>query len=188
MCTGIFARRARVDEALIGYLEAALADPRTLAWIEESAIARAAELSRRPSVSGQDPRARQAQLGREIERMVDAIATVGASPALSTRLRAAEAELGALKRATTRATVSALPAAVRQRARAMARDLAGALRQETGRAREALRAAFGEIRLVPEGERVYAEFEDAAERLMLAVGGDMGLVAGECNLTRIEVG
>ena len=49
-----------------------------------------------------------------------------------------------------------------------------------------LRAAFGEIRLVADGEEVVAEF--AAERLMLAVGGaSMGRVAWACNLDEIRL-
>ena len=77
---------------------------------------------------------------------------------------------------------------MRARVRALADGLEAALREETPRAREALRAAFGEIRLVADGEEVVAEFEDAAERLMLAVGGaSMGRVAGACNLDEIRL-
>jgi len=75
---------------------------------------------------------------------------------------------------------------MRARVRALADGLEAALREETPRAREALRAAFGEIRLVADGEEVVAEF--AAERLMLAVGGaSMGRVAGACNLDEIRL-
>ena len=72
---------------------------------------------------------------------------------------------------------------MRARVRALADGLECALLEETPRAREALRAAFGEIRLVADGEKLFAEFEDAAERLLIAVGGaSMGRVAGACNL------
>lgn len=186
VCAGVKARRQGVDQALIGHLEATLRDPATIAWIENEAVARAAELNRSTSIA--DQRARQAVLGREIDRLTEAIATVGVSPALGKRLREAETELDAIKRAQARASVSALPSAVRARARALAADLTGALRQETGRAREALLATFGEIKLIPNGEQVFAEFDTPAERLMLAVGGGaLSRVAGECKRTRIKV-
>ena len=72
-----------------------------------------------------------------------------------------------------------LPAAIRMRVRALANDLRGVLQRETKPGREALRATFGSIRLVPEEGVIYAEFDDAAENLLLAVGGaSLGRVAG----------
>jgi hypothetical protein len=58
-----------------------------------------------------------------------------------------------------------LPAAIRMRVRALANDLRGVLQRETKLAREALRATFGSIRLVPEEGAIFAEFDNAAERL-----------------------
>jgi hypothetical protein len=66
-----------------------------------------------------------------------------------------------------RADVTTLPAAIRSRVRALASDLAGVLQRETSIARETLRATFGAIRLVPDAGAVYAEFDDAAENLLL---------------------
>ena len=63
--------------------------------------------------------------------------------------------------------------------RALLRDLGGALTAELPVARDALRAALGDVRLQPEGDGVYAVFEDTADRLLLrAVGDGMGRVAG----------
>jgi hypothetical protein len=71
-----------------------------------------------------------------------------------------------------------LPAAIRMRVRALANDLRGVLQRETKLAREALRATFGPILTLDKG-MVYAEFDDAAENLLVAVGGaSMGRVAG----------
>ena len=59
-------------------------------------------------------------------------------------------------------------------------DLRGALGQDLARSRDVLRATMGEVTLAPEGAELYAEFENTAERLALAVGGaKMGRVAGE---------
>lgn len=67
-------------------------------------------------------------------------------------------------------------------------NLEAALRGDTVRAREALRESFGEIRLKPDGEDLFLEFESTADRLALAVGdGKIGRVAGTCNLTRLHL-
>ena len=55
-----------------------------------------------------------------------------------------------------------------------------ALRTDMARARDALRAVLGDVQLIEENGAVYAECGNAAERLLLAVGGvSMGRVAGE---------
>ncbi len=57
--------------------------------------------------------------------------------------------------------------------------LEAALRTDVGRARDALRAMLGNVELIEENGAVYAECDNAAERLLLAVGGvSMGRVAG----------
>jgi hypothetical protein len=54
-----------------------------------------------------------------------------------------------------------------------------ALRTDVARARDALRAMLGDVQLIEESGAVYAECDNAAERLLLAVGGvSMGRVAG----------
>ena len=47
-------------------------------------------------------------------------------------------------------------------------DLRGSLSREPGRSREILRELLGEIRLQPEGEEIYAEFETRPERIFLS--------------------
>ncbi len=177
VCAGIAARREEVDRVLIEHLQHEVLAPTMLAEIERTAIQRALEFAR--ASRDADHSARITELRREIERLADGIATVGVSPALADRLRRAEADLEALNRLRTRADVTMLPAAIRIRARALANDLRGVLQRETSLAREALRATFGSIRLVPDEGAIYAEFDDAAENLLLAVGGaSLGRVAG----------
>ncbi|WP_133660575.1 hypothetical protein [Paraburkholderia sp. BL10I2N1] len=54
-----------------------------------------------------------------------------------------------------------------------------ALRSDLARARDALRALLGDVQLIEENGAVYAECDNAAERLPLADGGmSMGRVAG----------
>ena len=75
--------------------------------------------------------------------------------------------------------MTTLPSAIRSRVRALAKDLEGSLYRELPKARAALRATLGDIVLVQDGDAVYAECDDAAESLLLAVGGaSLGWVAG----------
>ena len=122
---------------------------------------------------------REQRVQREIERLTEAIAQIGLSSALAERLRKAEAERDALKRARTRAAVAPLPSAIRAQVHALVTGLDVALRADLARARDALRAMLGDVKLIEENGAMYAECDNAAERLLLAVGGaSMGLVAG----------
>ena len=66
------------------------------------------------------------------------------------------------------------------RVQALVTGLEAALRADVVRARDALRAKLGDVQLIEENGAVYAECDNAAERLLLAVGGvSMSRVAGE---------
>jgi hypothetical protein len=81
-----------------------------------------------------------------------------------------EGAAAALQRARTRADVTTLPTRY-PFARACAGGRCGArVADGKPKAREALREPFGEIVLEKDDEGVYAEFDNAAESLMLAVG------------------
>jgi len=45
------------------------------------------------------------------------------------------------------------------------------MRTDVPRVRDALRAVLGDVQLIEEDGAVYAECDNAAERLLLAVGG-----------------
>jgi DNA invertase Pin-like site-specific DNA recombinase len=178
VCSGIEASHSDVDRVVLAYVRGALTAPDVLTWIEQEAVRRAAEL-----VQANDDvdscRSREKHVQREIERLTDAIAQMGLSPALAERLRKAEAERDALKRARTRAAVAPLPSAIRAQVHALVTGLEAALRTDVARARDALRAMLGDVQLIEENGSVYAECDNAAERLLLAVGGvSMGRVAG----------
>jgi hypothetical protein len=62
------------------------------------------------------------------------------------------------------------------------------LRTDVARARDALRAMLGDVQLIEEDGAAYAKCNNAAERLLLAVGGvSMDRVAGACNRTRLRI-
>jgi len=73
----------------------------------------------------------------------------------------------------------------RAQVHALVTGLDVALRTDVARARDALRAMLGDVQLIEESGAVYAECDNAAERLLLAVGGvSMGRVAGARNPTQ----
>ena len=180
VCGGVAANHAEVDRVVLEHVRGALTAPDVLAWIEQEALRRADELAREDSAQVNADRTREQRVQREIERLTDAVAQMGLSTALAERLRKAEAERDALKRARTRAAVAPLPSTIRAQVHALVTGLDVALRADVARARDALRAMLGDVQLIEENGAVYAECDNAAERLLLAVGGvSMGRVAGE---------
>ena len=156
-------------------------------WIEQEALRRAAEVARASQEVDAD-RGREQRVQGEIERLTDAIAQMGLSTALAERLRKAEVERDALERARRRAAVAPLPSAIRAQVHALVTGLEAALRTDVARARDALRAMLGDVQLIEENGSVYAECDNAAERLLLAVGGvSMGRVAGARNLNYLRI-
>jgi hypothetical protein len=124
--------------------------------------------------------ARRNELDREIGNLVQAIATVGISPALQARLATAERERAELEQEAARGfeAPNGVPNVVPHYKRYVM-GLEEALARNTTRARAMLQDIFGEIRLVEAGEGLYAEFESPLQRLLLAAGGTLlGRVAG----------
>src|SRR5512133_792785 len=101
-----------------------------LAALEREAVVRDERQANEAAKSAGTARARATALRSEIERLADAIATVGVSPALADRLRRAEAELDLLDRAKTHANITPLRSAIRARVRALVADLSGSLKQD----------------------------------------------------------
>jgi site-specific DNA recombinase len=190
VCPGVVARRKQLDLALVGHVRRQLLAPEALADLERRVRARLADGQRDAAKSAAADAARRRELEGEVARLTDAIAQVGLSPALRARLEQAERELGALERARTRRPAPDVATSLRPRLRAVALDLAGRLTADVDRARGALRDLLGDVRLVRDGEAVYAEVDAIADRLLLAAGGDVSLgpVAGDCYRTRIRVG
>ncbi|TXL63604.1 recombinase family protein [Zeimonas arvi] len=93
VCPGIILRRDRVDKLMLGLLRLALEDPRFAQSFQR-------ELREQLAADDED-RGKLADrlrvLGGQIDRLVDAIATVGISDSLATRLKTAEAERDAVR-------------------------------------------------------------------------------------------
>jgi hypothetical protein len=131
--------------------------------LDRTGLRRVAELARASDKLDAD-RGREQRVQHEIERLTDAIAQMDLSTALAERLRKAEGERDAPKRARTRAAVAPLPSAIRAQVHAPVTGLDVALRTDVGRTRDALRAVLGDVQLIEENGSVYAECDNAAER------------------------
>ena len=158
-----------------------LMSPSALAELENavrelSTVAATENASRRDKT-----KQRRAELDREISNLVQAVATMGISRALSDRLACAERERDELDReAKNEQSADQRTSTIVPRYKRLVADLQGALAQDVARSRAILREIFGEIRLVETGPNLFAEFESPLERLVVAAGGaKMGLVAGE---------
>ena len=97
---------------------------------------------------------RRAELTREISRLTDAIAEMGLSPALRSRLEIAERELEGLDQPTVLPVPPADARAIRDRLRRMTLDLHGTLERDVDRARDVLRELPGGVALVREEDAV----------------------------------
>ncbi len=163
VCGGVAASHADVDRVVLEYVREALTAPEVLASIGGSSPPCGRAGARAPDQVDPD-RAREQHVQREIERFTDAVAQMGLSTALAERLRKAEAERDALKRARTSAAVAPLPSAIRAQVHALMAGLDAALRTDVARARDALRAMLGDVQLIEENGAVYAECDNAAKR------------------------
>ena len=179
VCIGIGARKRDVDSALLTHLRDEILAPATIARIEREAIRLSSALDGQAGDVAGESRRQAREVEAEVGRLVEAIAAVGTSPALTERLRIAETRLDEIKRSTARTSVATLPSAIRAHVRSIARGIDEAAREHPVEARTALRQAFGDIQLVEREGTIFAAFEDTAERLLLAVGGQyLGRVAG----------
>ena len=94
---------------------------------------------------------RQAELDREIANMVQAIAIIGISPAISQRLIAAERERDDLRKLAASKPIGCRLSDIVPRYKRLVADIPGALAHDVTRSRAMLREIFGEIRLVESG-------------------------------------
>jgi chromosome segregation ATPase len=145
--------------------------PSAIASVRRSLNAALTRKDREGSRDAAQKRLREVQ--REIANIAEAIANIGYSDALRERLQASEAEQKRLQRelapvAAAKPTVDDLMGGYRK----MLMELSEALKGDTERARPLLRQALGEVKILQEGEAIYAEIAPTEQRLLLAAGGD----------------
>ena len=184
--SGLTVKRDSLDRRLLAELRDDLLQPSALAELHAAVHVLLASREREAGADDATARRRLQALTAEIERLVDAVASMGQSAAIGARLRAAEAERDAIERdlvrvqPPTRAVIDDVTA----RYYRQLMQLQQVLNEEGERART--RAILADmIGLVTVGRdetsgEVYVEIEEPAERLLIAAvgGSSLILVAG----------
>jgi DNA invertase Pin-like site-specific DNA recombinase len=179
VCAGTRVPREDLDRRLLSVVHDEILSPAAI--LEAQQAIAAALVQHRRGAAAEEARARRrlADLEGEIGRVVDAIASVGASPALADRLRRAEAEAAQLRAATSsgRDAVADVEARARQMLteyRSLGLRLQEAMTADRDRARELLGGLLGAVRVEPERDgEIWAEIagEPASEVKQAAHGG-----------------
>jgi hypothetical protein len=169
VCEGLRASRRTVETRVLSVVRDELLSSEAVTKMQARVRTALAEQSKKSAHHDAQRQARRAELDRKIAHLIDAIEEVGISPALRQRLLEAESEREQLKSGSeSRARPAALPVDLLARYKRAIADLRGALSRDPARSREILRDLLGEIRLQPEGDEIYAEFEARPERILLS--------------------
>lgn len=180
-CAGVRAPRRAVDARLVAAVRADVLGADALVYVRRQVRELLAAAERDAADGARAIAERRRALEREIGKLVEAIATVGVSPALAERLRRAEAELTGLP------TTAAPPAARRVSdaeidagLRRLVMRLQDHLQGDVTRARPLLAELLGPVTIAQDGEEVWAEATPDAAPLLAAAGGGVLLstVAG----------
>lgn len=177
--------RKDLELRLLADLRTELLEPAAMADMRRAVRQALATHERTAGAGDTAAEARLQALEGEISRLADAVAQLGLSEALRTRLAAAEAERATLRaqlasRAAPRPAVDLDGLAARWRRMVM--DLGGVLAgEDRERARGLLADLLGPVTIGTDATTgdVYAELDEPAERLLVqAVGAPLRVVAG----------
>lgn len=181
-CIGVNIPREQVDARLLSVIKEELLSPKAISDIEREVKEFISRSNNDCSIS--DLKQKIAELDAAIEKLIDALTAVGISDAIKERLQKAEKDRAALKEELAKAQAptispSALNAEIRAQIKQLAIDLQSTLKQDTQAARRILAELFGKIQIQVEGGNIYAEYENATERLLMAASGvSRNVVAG----------
>ncbi len=171
VCEGLLIPRDETDRAILHCLKADLLSPRSLDQLRREVRALLAP----PQI---DYKAQLNKLEDEIGRLVDAIASIGISPALTERLRVAELERARLRRQQDESQPIEIDNLI-ERYRKMVADLEGAVRHDITRARTILTDLLGRIEIREKEEGIFALVGHPAANIALAAGDPfLTVVAG----------
>lgn len=176
VCQGVQASRTQVDSRLLGVIREDLLSPEAIAELQETVKEILAARRRDAAEHKREAQVRIAALDAEIQRIVDAIAAVGISPALQARLQQAEAEKERMKDGQHEDAPAAALIDALQRYRKMLADLEHSLASDIDRARELMRRMIAPADMVARDGQVWVEMQTG--RAAIAVGLSLGLVAG----------
>lgn len=175
-------RRTDVDQRLLSELREDLLSPAALAEVQTAVKRLLAELDGGHERAQAAARRRGKELDAEIQRIVDAIVTVGASEALAARLRAAEMERKTLQATLEQAPVPLASAAeVASRYRQLVMNLKETLTGDpstVSQARPVIAGLLGHVTLVRDADtgESWARMKNPAEQLLLEATGGTSLM------------
>ncbi len=174
VCAGTFAPRQETDRRLIAELRQQVLAPEAIAKIRTRVRDLLQDLQRRGNGEAEIRAARIEALRGEINRLTDAVAQMGLSAALRTRLVAAETELASLVATSTTQPACTIPNAdkVGARIREVAMRLETALSTDVDSARKILADKLGDIVVEEKDDGVYAQM-DIGPVLLEAAGADV---------------
>jgi site-specific DNA recombinase len=178
VCAGVTAHRAKVDTRLLATIREDLLSPEAIAELQATVKDLLATRRCDAATQARAAKARMAEVDAEIHRLVDAIAAIGISPALQTRLAQAESERAGLELEQYGQHDHAAAALIDgiQRYRKLLSDLETTLATDPQRAREILRGMIAPATMIARDGQVWVEMETG--RAAIAVGLSLGLVAG----------
>jgi site-specific DNA recombinase len=180
---GLRVSRTIAESKLLAGIKAELSAPEYLEEFKR-AVRQALADSRDARSAQRDARTRRlAELSGEIENMVAAVVAGLLSPTLKSKLEAAEAERSALRSdsgTSNLPTVADLLPLLGSTYSTLVENLERVPPRYVDRARTTLKGLIGEVRLIPEGEYLTAEFELEGARLLAAADAKISVVAGAC--------
>lgn len=176
--------RDRADAEILAVVRERLAQPDVVDDLKRLVLEELRQARAERSTDSNAARRRLVELDREIRNLIDAIATVGLSTALHTRLRAAEAErdqLQACLRAPERIAVPDMVPRLLDRYREAMAGLPALARRAPDAARQTLRDLIGDAYLIRDGQQMAIDLGDPADgvlRILIGNSTSVGLVAG----------
>ncbi len=171
VCPGFTVLRRVADRRLVELIREQLLSPEAAREAERIA----AEMRAARPNAARETAARRRAVEAEIGRLVEAIAAMGVSPALQTRLRAAEGERDKLAAPTPLHERRAID--IQARFREKLAKLDEALERDTDRARTIVASLLGPIDLTVIDDQVWAEIE-TGRSIQATAGDSITLVAG----------
>ena len=180
VCGGISVSRQTTDRRMLTVLREDLLQPASIIEIRQQVQALLADMVRKANSDAISAKGELTEVEREIGRLVDAIAAIGHSDAVTGRLKSAEQRrLQLLKRQQPVKPATAFKIDdLMARYNRQLMDLEKALASEPERARNAMREYFGDITIQEDTDGAWATFAADPARLLLKAIGDSGYGCG----------
>ncbi|RUR52749.1 recombinase family protein [Vreelandella populi] len=165
-CSGYRIRRQHVDNRMLSIVRQDLLSPAAARLYEKEFRQHLKDNSNAGKVKA--AKKRLGEVEQEISRMIDAIVSVGASPALSARLKAAERERDSLNEIVGQGDQETEVPDIRGIFKRQLLNLGEALKREPEIARTAMGQIFGRVGLELRGNEVWGQIKTSPALLMVA--------------------